>query len=153
MATVMTPLGGDYDGIEVRTTTPDAPVAAPQQPRGAPAWLAGLGKIGGLGAAEPTLLDQFKATSDTIASVKPFLEFVGNYPMVAFSLVMMAIIGGGALGGYIGAGMRNQADAKKKNPFGLGEDGGDDVKRLKKDLKKLSSQVERLLAQSEGTEA
>lgn len=147
MTTVMTPLGGDYDGIEVRRTIPDAQPA--ERPRGAPNWLAGLGN---LGTTEPSFMDQIKDTADTIASVKPFLEFVGNYPMVAFSLVMMAIIGGGALGGYIGAGLRNQADAKKKNPFGT-EDGGDDVKRLKKDIKKLSEKVEKLLAQSEGVEA
>jgi len=142
----MTPLGGGYDDVFVRRTTPEPEPVERQvpAPRGTPNWLSGLG------ATEPSLLDQFKATSDTIASVKPFLEFVGNYPMVAFSLLMMAIVGGGALGGYIGAGMRNQADAKKKNPFGEDDD---NVKRLQKDLKKLSTKVERLLAQSEGGEA
>jgi hypothetical protein len=136
----MTPLGGVYDDIVLRQTTPDyvdeTPVARPRNMAG---LLAGLG-------AEPTLIDQVKETADTIKSVAPFLEFVGAYPMVTIALLMAAIVGGGALGGYIGAGTR------KKNPFDLDED-TDNVQRLQKGLEKLSKKVELLLEQSEDAKA
>ncbi len=156
--TTMTPLGGDYDDIVVKRTyqtdrdetiiPPEPLVVRPEPP---PAWLpksfSGLGETS---SSSTSLLDQVKETADTIASIKPLLEFVGNYPMIAFSLVMLAIVAGGAAGGYIGAGYKTKTD-RKKNPLGLPDrddedDDDDNTRHTLRKIKSLEKKIARLLA-------
>lgn len=38
--------------------------------------------------------------------VEPLVTFLGSHPVVTLSMLMLAILAGGAVGGYIGAGLR-----------------------------------------------
>lgn len=65
-------------------------------------WWAGLGQ-----APEPfDLQKSIKDISATVTSIRPTAEFVGAHPYLTASLIFAAIIAGGAVGGYIGAGER-----------------------------------------------
>lgn len=39
-------------------------------------------------------------------NVEPLVSFLGNHPMMTLSMLMLAILAGGAVGGYIGAGLK-----------------------------------------------
>lgn len=107
----MSPLGGMFDEMVIRHTyESNVDETNPRQQAPKPGWL--TRKPAGMG--ELTLLEQVKETAETVKSIKPILEFVGNYPMLTLSLLMAAIVAGGAAGGYIGAGYR--AKAVRKNP-------------------------------------
>jgi len=105
---------------------PNAAVCRARCPATQAARVAGLGRLlgrlrgmrgmRGLGATTPAEapFDIIAATKDmygTVNSIKPFLEFVGNNPILTVSIFMLAIGIGSALGGYIGAG---GADILKK---------------------------------------
>lgn len=90
----------------------------------------GLGGPGGLGAEEAGLLEMVKETYGSIKSAKPFLDLIGEHPMLALTLLMVAIGIGAGVGGYIGAGY--QLQKPKRNPVDddndddEGDDEGDD---------------------------
>lgn len=45
---------------------------------------------------------------EVLASAKPAVDFVGRHPWLSLTLLVGAIIAGGAAGGYIGAGVRSR---------------------------------------------
>ena len=58
------------------------------------------------------IVAQIQALFEGYKSLKPFVDFLGDHPVLAFSLLMVSVIAGGAIGGYIGAGLRTSAGPK-----------------------------------------
>jgi len=65
------------------------------------AGLQGLGETQQLDLL--TMLDDVR---DSFTNIKPTIDFLGSHPMLTLTLLMTAIIAGGAVGGYIGAGYK-----------------------------------------------
>jgi len=61
--------------------------------------------INGLGA-EPSITQTLTDLSATAAALRPVAEFIGAHPYLSATMLISAIILGGAAGGYIGAGER-----------------------------------------------
>jgi hypothetical protein len=66
--------------------------------------------LGLSGSDEANLLDMVKESYNTLKSVKPLVSFLGEHPIVTLSILMLAILGGAALGAYIGAGFRQEME-------------------------------------------
>jgi hypothetical protein len=125
-ATLMGALGDEYElrtikrPAAVPTWMPfreeSAPSGAMTRPPGAPG-------VGALGASETDLIGMMKETYATVKSASPFLEFIGNHPMLTFTIIILAIVLGGAAGGYIGAGYKMST---KRNPDDDEDDEEDD---------------------------
>lgn len=76
----------------------------------------GMGQYQAGGQAD--YLTSIKSLADMYESLKPLIDFLGEHPWVTVGLVMSAIISGGAIGGYIGAGVRAER-SKAKTKSGL----------------------------------
>ena len=74
------------------------PVRAPYE---APVMQPVIPAMQGLGQAEP--FDPMAWMRGTVKAVKPFADCLGAHPTLSLSLFMLAVIVGGAVGGYIGA--------------------------------------------------
>ena len=68
-----------------------------------------LNGLAGLGQAEPFSLTQtMRDAAETIEAVKPIALFIGDHPVLATTILILTIIAGGAVGGYIGVGIAEE---------------------------------------------
>lgn len=73
----------------------------------------------GMGQFQPggegDYLASIKSIGDMYSALKPLIDFLGAHPWITMSFFAMAIITGGAIGGYVGAGIRaEQTKSKRK---------------------------------------
>jgi len=70
-------------------------------------------QVAGLGSEAPLdLVGMMKDMYSGYLDMAPTIDFFGNHPIMTLTLIMAAIVAGGAVGGYIGAGYK--ASAKRR---------------------------------------
>lgn len=110
-STPMAPLGLDPSELTIRKH-PSWMIKA-QAERIRPTPVPDPDESAGVGAPpEPDLMTMLRDTYGTVKSVQPLLEFLGNNPILATTLLLVAIGAGAAVGGYVGAGYKI-SEAKK----------------------------------------
>ncbi len=76
--------------------------------------------LGGMGqyqaGGEGDILGAARSISQMYESMKPMIDFIGGHPWKALAILTFGIIAGGAVGGYIGAGLRVEQEKRKLRP-------------------------------------
>lgn len=91
---------------------PSAPVISPHTGARDMARTLGIPTAGteGLGQFQPggeaDYMGALRSISDMYESMKPLIDYLGSHPWATIGMLLTAIVAGGAVGGYIGAGLR-----------------------------------------------
>jgi len=68
----------------------------------------------GMGETEPGMVEQIRTIYQGVSSLDPLIKLVGEHPWVTITMAMIAIMAGSAVGGYIGAGAKEEQQRKRR---------------------------------------